>query len=95
MLSHESKAVLEFTRRGQLLKSFSIEVTQAEGITKDNKGYIYIICEATGNLYVYAPEVVPTSAPATLAPQATAEKVESKGTSQPAPAKHKVSDGKE
>jgi uncharacterized protein YjiK len=61
VLSHESKAVVEFTRKGRFLNAFSTEAPQAEGITKDTKGYLYIVCEATRTLYVYAPTVVPTS----------------------------------
>lgn len=60
VLSHESKSVLELNRMGQFVRSFPIEAAKAEGITKDNKGYLYILCEATSTLYVYAPEVVPT-----------------------------------
>jgi uncharacterized protein YjiK len=61
VLSHESKSILELNRMGHPLKSFPIEAVKAEGITKDSKGYLYIICEDTSTLYVYAPEVVPTS----------------------------------
>lgn len=63
VLSEESRTVLELTRKGQFLNSFPIEAAKAEGITKDSKGYLYIICEATSTLYVYAPKVVPTSMP--------------------------------
>ena len=93
VLSHEN-ILLEFTRKGQLTKTFPVEADKAEGITKDNRGYLYIICEATSTLYVYAPEVIPASAPATVTPQATAEKAESKGTSQRTPAKPKSSGSK-
>ena len=53
--------ILEYTRKGKLLKTFPIEAIKAEGMTKDNKGYLYIIDESTSILYIYAPEVIPTS----------------------------------
>ncbi|MBI5125428.1 MAG: SdiA-regulated domain-containing protein [Planctomycetes bacterium] len=92
VLSHEN-ILLEFTRKGQLIKTFPVEADKAEGITKDSEGYLYIICEATSTLYVYAPEVIPASAPATATPQA-AEKTGSKDASQHTPVKPKSSGGK-
>ncbi len=62
VLSEESKVILEFTRKGEFLSTFSIkQVPKPEGITKDNKGYIFVMCEETSTLYVFAPEVIPTS----------------------------------
>src|SRR3990167_6921144 len=78
VLSHEN-ILLEFTRKGQLIKTFPIEADKAEGVTKDSRGYLYIICEVTSTLYVYAPEVIPASAPVPVTPQATTEKAGSKG----------------
>lgn len=93
VLSHE-KILLEFTRKGQLIKTFPVEADKAEGVTKDSKGYLYIICEATSTLCVYAPEVIPASAPAAVTPQATAEKAGSKDTPQRTPAKPKAAGSK-
>lgn len=56
VLSHESKKVMEFTRQGRLLSTFPVEATKAEGITKDEDGNLYIMCEETKRLYVYAPK---------------------------------------
>lgn len=59
ILSHESRKVMEFTTEGKLLNSFPIDIPvsikKAEGITKDADGNMYIICEKTQTLYVYAP----------------------------------------
>ncbi len=55
VLSHESKRVMEFTPDGELTGLFQIDVPQAEGITRDANGNIYIICETSRMLYVYAP----------------------------------------
>ena len=93
VLSHEN-ILLEFTRKGQLIKTFPIEADKAEGVTKDSRGYLYIICEVTSTLYVYAPEVIPASAPVPVTPQATTEKAGSKGASQRTPAKPKSAGGK-
>ncbi|MDI6760888.1 MAG: SdiA-regulated domain-containing protein [Candidatus Brocadiaceae bacterium] len=93
VLSHEN-ILLEFTRKGQLIKTFPVEADRAEGITKDSRGYLYIICEATSTLYVYAPEVIPTSAPVPVTPQAATEKAVNKGTPQRAPTKPKSAGSK-
>lgn len=55
VLSHESKKVMEFTPEGSLKGSFSIDIPQAEGITRDASGNIYVICEKSKTLYVFAP----------------------------------------
>ncbi len=55
LLSHESKVIMEFTPEGEFTSVFSIDVPKAEGITKDGSGNIYIICDKTNTLYVYAP----------------------------------------
>ncbi len=55
VLSHESKKIMEFTPDGKLISSFQIDAPKAEGITKDSDGNIYIICEQSRALYMYAP----------------------------------------
>ncbi|MFQ5957160.1 MAG: SdiA-regulated domain-containing protein [Candidatus Brocadiales bacterium] len=55
IISHESKKVMELTSEGRLISSFAIDIPQAEGITKDGSGNIYIICENSKTLYIYAP----------------------------------------
>ncbi|HHT9117551.1 MAG TPA: SdiA-regulated domain-containing protein [Candidatus Hypogeohydataceae bacterium YC38] len=55
VLSHESRKVMEFTRKGKLVSSFSIEASKAEGITRDASGFLYIICEKGQKLYIYSP----------------------------------------
>ncbi|HHT9153058.1 MAG TPA: SdiA-regulated domain-containing protein, partial [Candidatus Hypogeohydataceae bacterium YC40] len=61
VLSHAGRVLREFTRKGQLLNSFPVVAQHGEAVTKDTKGYLYIICEDTNILYVYAPEVAPRS----------------------------------
>lgn len=55
ILSHESKKIMEFTPDGKFISSFPIDIPQVEGITKDMGGNLYIVCEKSKTLYVYAP----------------------------------------
>ncbi|MFQ5862031.1 MAG: SdiA-regulated domain-containing protein [Candidatus Brocadiales bacterium] len=55
VLSHETKAVIEFTPVGKFISAFFINAPQAEGITMDGDGNIYIICEKSKTLYIYTP----------------------------------------
>ncbi|HCN18701.1 MAG TPA: hypothetical protein DIS73_00175 [Planctomycetia bacterium] len=55
VLSHESKKIMEFTPGGKLVSSLTIDIPQAEGITKDADGNIYIICDKSETLYVFTP----------------------------------------
>lgn len=55
VLSHESKKIMEFTPEGILISAFPVDIPRAEGITKDADGNIYVICEKSATLYVFAP----------------------------------------
>lgn len=55
VVSHESHMLMEFTRNGQLVSSFMLDVSKPEGIAIDKDGLVYIVCEETQHLYVYSP----------------------------------------
>jgi uncharacterized protein YjiK len=56
VLSPGSKMGMVFTKDGRLLRSVDVDIPRPEGIAIDNEGYIYVVCEETQQLYVYAPK---------------------------------------
>ena len=52
VLSDQNKTVNKCTLKGKLIKSFTIDVKQPEGIAIANKN-IYVVCDEEAKLYVY------------------------------------------
>ncbi len=56
VLSPGSKMGMIFTKEGRLLSSIDLDVPRPAGIAIDDERYIYVVCEDTQKLYVYAPK---------------------------------------
>lgn len=57
LLSHGSTGkIYEVTLQGEILGDFTPEVTQAKGITRDEMGLLYVVCQETRRIYVYLPK---------------------------------------
>lgn len=48
--------IYEVTLQGEILGDFTPEVAQAKGITRDDMGLLYIVCQETRRIYVYLPK---------------------------------------
>ncbi len=56
VLSPGSKMGMIFTKDGKLQSSVDIDIPKPGGIAIDDERYIYVVCEDTQKLYVYAPK---------------------------------------